>query len=95
MSSSVLRYDPQCFRFSTAVGAVLRLAKRGKWSLLAELGVGPEAQFPLLLALDAEWNPYNPDELVTLLRAVPGLLDAALVMLGKYAVVTSPQGKVA
>ena len=88
-------FDPQLMRFPIAVGAVLRLAKRGKWSLLEELGVGPEAQLPLLLALDAEWNPYNPDELVTLLRAIPGLLDAVLVMLGRYAVATAPQRKVA
>jgi hypothetical protein len=82
-------FDPELMQFPTAVGAILTAARNGQWSFLETFGLEGQND-ALFLALDADLNPYHPDDMKLLLRSIPGLLDAALVALGMYTLATRP-----
>jgi hypothetical protein len=90
------RYDPACERIDTAVKAIWKLYRRGKWGCLSEYGLTRKEMEPIFEEFDAEFITtdhgllYQEATVQHLLkfekekRGTQKILEAATKMIASY-----------
>lgn len=88
-------YDPECERFDTAVKAIWLLYRWGMWGYLTQIGLEKRAVEQEFARFDYEHivgergRIRTEEQCFHLIRYCPVVLSAAMLMMKRYAAVTS------